>query len=277
MFSSKIAFKNKRKKLKRLKKYESLGLTKNGNKILMEFKDEEFNSLPYNLAICYDKRTFCEFYASLLKTQHNFISSFINNNDYNSKIIKIDLFFINFAIESSVNALFYNDDTMHKIYKSRGTFDWKMQIPIILYSILISKLLNAPLNFFGLSNDDIISFKQNKTKINFKNRLKNLKKKLFIKFILFFIFGFLILVFLWYYVSMFCAIYKNTQIHLMYDTLLSFGLSFIIPFGIYLLPGIFRIIALSDRKHKSKILYNFSKVFQFFLTFLIFLYKINIK
>ena len=57
----------------------------------MKFKNEEINSLPYNLAIIYDKRTYCEFYASLLITQHNFICAFFNNDDYNSNVIKIDL------------------------------------------------------------------------------------------------------------------------------------------------------------------------------------------
>ena len=61
---------------------------------------------------------------------------------------------------------------------------------------------------------------------------------------------------------MFGAIYKNTQIHLLKDTLISFDLSLIYPFGIYLLPGIFRIIALSNRKNKSECLYNFSKLLQ---------------
>ena len=153
---------------------------------------------------------------------------------------------------------------MHKIYKSSGAFDWKTQLPIIIYSSIISMVLNAPLNFFGLSNDDIISFKQNTTAINYKIRIKYLQKKLSTKFILFFIIGFLLLALLWYYISMFCVIYKNTQIHLMYDTLMSLVLSLLFPFGIYLLPGIFRIIALSDRKHKSKLLYDFSKIFQIF-------------
>ena len=49
---------------------------------------------------------------------------------------------------------------------------------------------------------------------------------------------------------MFCAIYSNTQNHLNKDTLISFGLSLIYPIGIYLLPGIFRIIALSSNKRK---------------------------
>ena len=63
---------------------------------------------------------------------------------------------------------------------------------------------------------------------------------------------------------MFGAIYRNTQLHLLKDTLISFGLSLIYPFGFYLLPGFFRISALSDHKKKRKYLYNFSKILQIF-------------
>jgi len=45
---------------------------------------------------------------------------------------------------------------------------------------------------------------------------------------------------------------------------MGFGLSMLFPFGIYLIPAIFRMIALSDKKHKRKFLYDFSKLFQFF-------------
>ena len=63
---------------------------------------------------------------------------------------------------------------------------------------------------------------------------------------------------------MFCVIYKNTQMHLLKDTLMSFGLSLIIPFVIYLLPGIFRIPSLSNANKKRQYLYNFSKFLQSF-------------
>ena len=87
------------------------------------------------------------------------IFSFFNGNDYNSRIVKIDLFFIGFATEYIINALFYNDETMHKIYKNNGVCDLEAQLPIIIYSTLISLLLNSPLNFLALSNDSIITFK----------------------------------------------------------------------------------------------------------------------
>ena len=259
--TSKIKINKKRKKLKNKRKSKELYQIKKFNKITTEFKDEELNTLPYNLAILYDKRKYCGFYASLLKIQHNFINSFMNNNDYNSKIIKIDLFFIGFAIYYTVNGLFYNDDTMHNIYKRKGKFNLEEHIPIIIYSFLISTILNTLLNLLALSNDAIISFKQN-TKINLDKREKELIDKLKIRFILFFIISFLFLSFFWYYISMFGVIYKNTQLHLLKDTLISFGLSLLYPFGIFLLPGFFRIPSLSNRKNKREYLYNLSKVVQ---------------
>ena len=63
---------------------------------------------------------------------------------------------------------------------------------------------------------------------------------------------------------MFGVIYKNTQIHLLKDTLMSFQLSLIIPFIIYLIPGLFRIPSISNTNKKRICLYNFSKFLQLF-------------
>ena len=73
---------------------------------------------------------------------------------------------------------------MHNIYQNKGKFDFLYQLPITIYSYLISKILNNPLNFLALSSDAIINFKQTKTKYNIMNRAKFLKNKLNIKFIL---------------------------------------------------------------------------------------------
>ena len=52
--------------------------------------------------------------------------------------------------------------------------------------------------------------------------------------------------------------------HLLKETLISFGLSLLIPFVIYLLPGIFRIPSLSIENKKREYLYKFSKFLQSF-------------
>ena len=137
---------------------------------------------------------------------------------------------------------------MHKIYEDKGKFNIIYQLPQIIYSYLISSVLDTLLQLLALTDDDIIHFKQN----NVNEKETALKRKLCIKFICFFILGFICLLCFGYYLSMFCAIYINTQIHLIKDTLLSFGISLVSPIIINIFPGIFRIPALSNRNKKRK-------------------------
>ena len=60
---------------------------------------------------------------------------------------------------------------------------------------------------------------------------------------------------------MFDAVYRNTQFLLLKDTLIGFALSMVIPFVIYLIPGLFRIPALAATQENRKLLYYFSKLF----------------
>ena len=231
----------------------------------MEYIDEEINVLPYILALQFDTRAFCQYYISLLRARYILIFSFCYNNDYNSKLIKIDLFFVGFSIYYTVNALFYNDDTMHNIYVTNGSFSIEYQLTKIIYSSIISIALNYLLKLLALSNKKIIAFKRNKNKKNVNVRGAVLSYILKIKFIFYFLFSFLFLLFFWYYLSMFGAIYINTQFHLLKDTLVSFGLSLLYPFVLCLLPGLFRIPALSSPKKKREYLYRFSKFIQMFV------------
>ena len=228
----------------------------------MAYNDEEMNQLSYNLALTYDNRTYCEYYSSLIKTKHNLVFSFCYSNDYNSRIIKIDLFFINFVSEFAINALFFDDDTMHKIYEDKGNFDILYQLLPIIYSFIISYVLDIILKLLALSEDYILDLKQNKTNKDLNLRYSKLYKKLKIIILIFFIISTIFLLFFWYYISSFCAVYKNTQIHLIKDTLISFVTSLLYPFGIYLLPGFFRIPALSNKGNKRECLFNISKLIQ---------------
>ena len=229
------------------------------------YNDSELNELNYKLALKYDKRNYWKYYFSLLKIKHALIFTFFSNNDYNSKIIKIDLFFFNFALFFITNAIFFNDDTMHKIYKSKGEFDIIGQLPQIIYSFLISLIFSLILEALALTEGIILEFKKIRTikKLNEKFII-SLGNKIKIKLLLYFILSTIFLLFFWYYLSMFCAIYINTQIHLIKDTLLSFATSLIEPLFIYLIPGLFRIPSLT-KKGNRYILYKFSQILQIIL------------
>ena len=242
-------------------KEDKLKIIKKVNEI-MKYNEEETNELEYDLAIQYDNRSFCQYYCSLLKIKQNFSFTFIYKDYYNSKIIKIDLFLINIIIYCSINALFFNDDIIHNIYIKKGLFDIEYQFPQIIYSFIISLVLNLLLKYFALSSGNILKLKKNKSKNDIQKRENDLINKIRTKSILFSIFSFIVLFFCWYYLAVFCAVYNNTQYHLIKSISISFGLSLIYPFFIYLLPGIFRITALSNKNKKRKCLYNFSKLLQ---------------
>ena len=149
---------------------------------------------------------------------------------------------------------------MHKIYKDNGAFNIIYQIPQILYSTLVSSVINLLLKNLSLSQKNILEIKQEKDNQIVMEKSKRIKQCIQIKFIIFFILSFLLLLFFWYFISCFCAVYKNTQIILIKDTLISFGLSMLYPFGLNLLPGIFRIPSLRAKNKDKKCMYQISGI-----------------
>ena len=151
------------------------------------YVDFEINSLTYEEAIKIDKRTFIQYYISLVKTKHLLVFSFFNRKDYNSNIIKKCLFFYSFALFYFVNALFFTDATMHKIYVDGGLFNFAYAIPQIIYSSIISSVINSLIRIISLSEKEIIKIKKDE---NYKKMLKDIpkiKKCLKIRFASFFI------------------------------------------------------------------------------------------
>jgi len=259
--NSKLEFKsNFNKKKKFFGKKEQNLLRNNILNKYIKLNDYEMNNLSYKEALKLDKRTFFQYYLSLLKTNHLLIFTFYTNTDYNSKIIKIILFLFSFALFITINALFFNDKTLHKIYEDQGNFNFIYQIPNILYSSLITSFINSIIKFLSLTEKNILELKD--VKYNIFEKSSKLFKCLIIKFILFFILTFLFLFIFWYYLICFCGIYRNTQIHLIKDTLISFGLSLLYPLLIVLLPGILRISSL--KRKESECMYKISKIIQIF-------------
>ena len=228
------------------------------NKQINQYNDFELNSLPYEKAIIYDKRTYTQYYCSLLKEKHLILFTFISKNDYNLFIIKLSLFIFSFSLYFSVNTLFFDDNTIHKIYENQGKLEYIYNILNIIYSAIISSIITLILKLLALSNKSILQLKNNKKRKKILNESTILVKNLNIKFHIYYIMSFFILILFWYFISSFCVIYNNSQLLLIENTLSSFALSLIYPFGLYLLPGIFRIIAL--RSKNKKCIYSFGNL-----------------
>ena len=214
--------------------------------------DQELNTLEYNVAIELDRRTYFQYYFSLLKKKHLILFTFIPMNDYNLMTIKISLFLITFSLFLSINGFFFTDDEMKKNYENNGIYNIILQIPKIIYSTIISSIINIILKTLSLSEKNILELKEITDNDKKLTKSKEIKISLKIKFFIFFILSFLIMGFFWYFISCFCAVYINTQIILIKDSIISFFISMIYPFGLNLIPGILRIPALRA-KNKNKI------------------------
>ena len=224
-------------------KFKSYNLDIKYIKELFEQKEFELNSLEYKDAFKLD----CTY------------------DDYNSQIIKIFLFFFSFSSDLAINALFFNDDTMHKIYQDKGEYNLIYQLPKILLSTLISKIIDTLIKNLALFQDNIVVLKYERNKNKIKKVYDYILKIIKIKFHIFFITAFIILSCFWYYIICFCGIYVNTQIHLIKDSIISFITSLVYSFMFFLIPGIFRICSLRRKKPNGKMLYKFSSFIENYL------------
>ena len=223
-----------------------------------KLNDQELNTLEYNLAVENDKRTYIQYYWSLLKKKQLILFTFIPIDDYNLLSIKISLFLISFSLSFTINGFFFTDESMHKIYEDNKIYNFISQIAQILYSTVICTVVNGILKWLSLSETNILEIKKIKILKKAIERAKEIGALIKKKYIIFFIISSILLIFFWYFISCFCIVYNNTQIILIKDTLISFGLSMVYPFGLNLFPGLLRIPSLKANKKDKKCLYKIS-------------------
>ena len=126
----------------------------------------------------------------------------------------------------------------------------------------MSHLLYNILRAISLSEKNIVDIKNNAQD---DNKVKQIRKCIEIKYIFFYVFGLTFLFFFWYYLSSFCAVFKNSQIFLIKNTLFSLTFSIFYPFFINILPCTFRLISLKDLNKNKECLYKTSKIIHIIL------------
>jgi len=222
--------------------------------------ENELHNLYYIYAIDIDDRKQNNYYFSLLKYKNKILSIFLNREDYNILAMKISLFLVSFNLSFACNALFFNDEAISKINKNENTFSLSAQIAQIIYSSIISIVIETIIEFFALTDKDFVKTRNFKEYNEAKNYCKNLvriaKKKFIAYYVISIIFNLLFL----YYVTAFCAIYSITQITMISNSLISFLLSMSYTLLLMLIPPIIRIPAIKKRNKCGKFLYYLSRI-----------------
>jgi len=245
-------------------KKETLKIKKKiDNEEKKEYDDFELNELEYIEAIKYDKRSLWQMYWATLKREHLIIFTFINCKDYNLLYIKLTRFVTLMAGDMALNAFFFSDKSMHKLFLNYGKYDFFQQIPQIVYSTIISQLIEVFLCFLSLTDKHIYQIKSVLKTIS-KAKIEQIIKCVYIKLTIFYIFTFICFVVYWYIISVFCGVYRNTQKHFIKDSIISFSICLAYPFILYFLSASLRICSLRLSKNRLKCIYNLSSIIPFF-------------
>jgi hypothetical protein len=222
----------------------------------------ELNNLEYEEAIKLDKRNFFRIYWSFLEREHLIFFSFFKRNDHNITIVKYSRFIFLVCTDMAFNVFFFSDETMHKMYLDYGKYNFVQQIPQIIYSTLVSQILEVFLCFLSLTDKYFYEIKE--IKIKSINKILQILRCIQFKVSSFFLFTGLMFLFYWYIVTCFCAVYENTQMAFIKDSFSSFGLGLLYPFILYLFPTILRIIALRCNKSNLVFVYKLSDIIPIF-------------
>ena len=174
--------------------------------------------------------------------------------------MKICIFSLSFAMIFAFNTLFFDLNLIHKVYKEEGSYDILYALPQIIFSFLISHFINIIIKLITLTEGKINEVKRTKTFKESRDKGRSVERCIVIKNTFYFIFSISFIGFFWYYLSSFCAVYTNSQIHLIKNIFLTFCLNLIFPFIYNIIPAIIRRLSLSDKNREC--IYNMNKFIQ---------------
>ena len=222
--------------------------------------EEELMFASYDIAKSKDKRGFFKIYLSLIKLKQLLIFTFYTYTDHNLRIVKIALFILFVAFYFAFTALFFNDSIMRSIYIYKGNTDAAVHVPNIILSSICCIIMNFIVRFISLNEryySKINSLSDNEEK---KKVIKHTQKMVKIKLIILFAISGALIGLCWYYVSAFCAVFKNSQGHYFINVLVAFIVCNLWPFVTSLISPIFRIYGINK---ESPCMYKVSQIISY--------------
>ena len=225
-------------------------------------EDDQLNFAGYDIAFKKDRRTFIQYYWSLLKMKQLFIFTFYTSKDYILRSTKIALFILFISFYFAFTALFFNDSIMRQLYVYKGNTDAAVHVPNIILSSLCCIIMNLIVRFVCLNERDIIKITQENNPETRKSLAEKTRRISKLKLIIFFIVSGILIALCWYYVSAFCAVFKNSQGRYLLNVFIAFLVCNIWPCVTSLIPALLRINSL--KTGTSETLYKISQIISLF-------------
>ena len=225
--------------------------------------DGEINELDYENAFVHDNRKFCRIYFGFLKYNLLFLFSFCVYEDFNTNAIKLLLFIDYLMIYLVFNTAFFNDRSVNNIYKNESEYKFLYHFPKILgafvLSIIIIKLLQL---FITFNRRKSLKMKLMKRYTDAKIEIINIIQIIKRNFCIYLICSIPFIIFFWYYISVICAVFRNSHEYLILNWVICFFVHIIYSVIFNFIPTILRIQSFKKTNNRG-CMYKASKIISY--------------
>ena len=231
-------------------------------KSIKEYLSPPLDETDFDDILNKDKRTFCIFFCEKFKKNQIFINAFCINEIMRPRSLKLLMIIMTFELYFVINALFYNEEYLSKLFNSTEKETFFSFIPRrfnqFVYTSVVSKIISYLMGYFFIDKDKLKRiFKKNKEdniKLNYElsKLVKDIKNR-FIGLILMTIFLSLIC---FIYISCFNIVYPCIRIEWIKSSLFILILMQFLNFLFTFYISCLRFIAIK---------YNSSKIYKLYL------------
>ena len=245
--------KNKFKKLKNEKLKAKSGFTSSKENPLINLEigennkidKDEYNQLPFSMALRVDKRDIFSIYISLIKMKIEILSILFFPEKFTHFSVTFSTYLLDLLFCYFMNALLYSDEVISQKYHNNGKLNFITSVTLSLISNIISNIVLWMIKRLTSYHEYLLSMtKEIKRKKIYILTFQKLYKLTKITIYTFFIINFIISIFITYYLSIFCIIYRKSQISLLINYIIGLIESLISSVLISFLISVLRYVSL---------------------------------
>ena len=231
--------------------------------IKLSKSDYDLQDIDYDEAIIYDKRSYLRMYWGFLLDSQIILGTFFTDNHLDLFVIKLSFLICTFQISFFLNALFYTDEYISDAYHNDGVLDFFSGLPKSIYSFVATLVTTNLLRMLSNSKGELIEvITKRRIYKDYLHLIKIKLDKLRRKLIIYFILVYILELFFLYFVTAFCAVYRNSQKFWFFGCLESFGMDSLAALIICIFLALFRFISI--KKH-IKCFYVLANIISTFL------------
>ena len=238
-------------------------LSNNININIQEFIKTNPDDMDYDDAIREDKRTFCQYFYSRIKTEQIILTTFLKYEVLKPIPIKIILLILEIDLYLIINGLFFNENYISNLLHSGPDTVWSFINRIFDRIIIITitgVIINYIIEFFFVEESKIkkILKIENGNIIVLKYEIVELIKCTYKKYNIFIIISSIIMLFSLYYIFSFNNVYPYIKTEWLKSSIIIIIIMQILPIILCLIDTSIRFISF---KCKSERLFRLSSIF----------------